>query len=78
MSDETVHKVQVHLTRENPPVRKAHLLCTGEEVTFGTPGWQGEHYGFPPGTAEDNPGTLDILYHLVACLLYTSDAADEL
>ena len=76
MSDETVHKVHVHLTRENPPVRQAHLLCTGEVVTFGTPGWQGEHYGFAPGTAEDNPGTLDFLVASVGgCLIGTLGGA---
>ncbi|HEX2508332.1 MAG TPA: OsmC family protein [Miltoncostaeaceae bacterium] len=76
MSDENVHRVQVHLTRENPPVRQAHLLCTGEVVTFGTPGWQGEHYGFPPGTAEDNPGTLDFLVASVGgCLIGTLGGA---
>ena len=76
MSEETVHKVQVHLDAENPPVRQAHLLCTGEVVTFGTPGWQGEHYGFPPGTAEDNPGTLDFLVASVGgCLIGTLGGA---
>ena len=76
MSDETVHKVHVRLTRENPPVRQAHLLCTGEVVTFGTPGWQGEHYGFAPGTAEDNPGTLDFLVASVGgCLIGTLGGA---
>ena len=45
-------------------------------VTFGTPGWQGEHYGFAPGTAEDNPGTLDFLVASVGgCLIGTLGGA---
>lgn len=76
MSDETVHLVEVHLRRERPPIRHARLAITGEEVTFGTPGWQGEHYGFPPGTAEDNPGTLDYLVASVGgCLIGTLGGA---
>ena len=76
MSDETVHLVKAHLTRERPPIRKAVLEITGEQVTFGTPGWQGEHYGFPPGTAEDDPGTLDYLVASVAgCLIGTFGGA---
>jgi organic hydroperoxide reductase OsmC/OhrA len=76
MSEETVHLVEVHLRRERPPVRHARLAITGEEVTFGTPGWQGEHYGFPPGTAEDNPGTLDYLVASVGgCLIGTLGGA---
>lgn len=76
MADETVHPVEVHLTRERPPVRKAHLEMTGEEVTFGVPGWQGEHYGFPPGTADDHAGTLDYLVASVAgCLIGTLGGA---
>jgi organic hydroperoxide reductase OsmC/OhrA len=76
MAGEKVHHVRVSLTRERPPIRKAHLEITGEEVTFGVPGWQGEHYGFPPGTAEDNPGTLDYLVASVAgCLIGTFGGA---
>lgn len=76
MSDESVHLVEVHLKRERPPIRTAHLAITGEDVTFGTPGWQGEHYGFPPGTAEDNPGTLDYLVASVGgCLIGTLGGA---
>lgn len=72
MADETVHEVRVALTRERAPIRKAHLEITGTDVTFGVPGWQGEHYGFPPGTAEDDPGTLDYLVASVAgCLIGT-------
>ena len=76
MASETTHEVRVHLTRENPPVRKAVLEITGDEVTFGTPGWQGEHYGFAPGTVPEHPGTLDYLVASVAgCLIGTYGGA---
>ena len=76
MADETTHEVRVHLTRERPPVRKAVLEMTGDEVTFGTPGWQGEHYGFAPGTVPEHPGTLDYLVASVAgCLIGTFGGA---
>ena len=76
MADETTHDVRVHLTRERPPVRKAVLEMTGEEVTFGTPGWQGEHYGFAPGTVPEHPGTLDYLVASVGgCLIGTFGGA---
>lgn len=77
MPDETVHHVDVHLTRERPPLRVARLEMTGDEVTFGTPGWQGEHYGFPPESVEGHPpGTLDYLVATVAgCLIGTLGGA---
>jgi uncharacterized OsmC-like protein len=76
MAEETVHEVRVHLTREKPPIRKATLEMTGDEVTFGTPGWQGEHYGFAPGSVEEHPGTLDYLVASVAgCLIGTFGGA---
>ena len=76
MPEETVHEVRVGLKREAPPIRQAHLHMTGTDVTFGVPGWQGEHYGFPPGTAEDNPGTLDFLVASVGgCLIGTLGGA---
>ena len=72
MAEETVHEVRAHLTREQAPIRKAHLELTETDVTFGVPGWQGEHYGFPPGTVEEHPGTLDYLVASVAgCLIGT-------
>ena len=46
MADETVHEVHVSLRRERPPIRHAHLHMTGTDVTFGVPGWQGEHSSF--------------------------------
>jgi uncharacterized OsmC-like protein len=76
MAEETTHEVRVHLTRERPPIRKAVLEMTGETVTFGTPGWQGEHYGFAPGTVPDHPGTLDYLVASVGgCLIGTFGGA---
>jgi organic hydroperoxide reductase OsmC/OhrA len=76
MSTETVHHVHAQLFREAPPVRRARLAITGEEVVFGVPKWQGEHYGFAPGTADENPGTLDYLVASVAgCLIGTFGGA---
>jgi len=76
MADEEIHHVRVSLTRERPPIRRAHLEITGEEVVFGTPGWQGEHYGFAPGSVEEHPWTLDYLVASVAgCLIGTFGGA---
>ena len=72
MADETVNYVRVHLTREQAPIRTARLEMTGTDVTFGVPGWQGEHYGFAPGSVPEHPGTLDYLVASVAgCLIGT-------
>ena len=71
-----INTVEVALTREKAPIRKAHLKMTGTDVTFGVPGWQGEHYGFPPGSVEEHPGTLDYLVASVAgCLIGTFGGA---
>ena len=76
MTTETTHEVRVHLTRERAPIRKATLEMTGDQVTFGVPGWQGEHYGFAPGTVEEHPGTLDYLVASVGgCLIGTFGGA---
>jgi organic hydroperoxide reductase OsmC/OhrA len=76
MANETVHNVRVHLTRERPPIRRAYLEMTGDEVVFGVPGWQGEHYGFDPVSVEEHPGTLDYLVASVAgCLIGTFGGA---
>lgn len=76
MTDETTHEVRVHLTRQRPPIRRAVLEMTGDEVVFGTPGWQGEHYGFEPGSVPEHPGTLDYLVASVAgCLIGTFGGA---
>jgi uncharacterized OsmC-like protein len=72
MADDQLHEVRVRLTREQAPIRKAHLEMTGTDVTFGVPGWQGEHYGFAPGSVPEYPGTLDYLVASVAgCLIGT-------
>lgn len=76
MAHETVHHVKVRLFREQPPIRRAQLSMTGDEVVFGVPGWQGEHYGFAPGAVEEHPGTLDYLVASVAgCLIGTFGGA---
>jgi organic hydroperoxide reductase OsmC/OhrA len=76
VAPDTVHHVHVQLFREQPPIRRAHLSITGDDVTFGVPDWQGEHYGFPPGTVEEHPGTLDYLVASVAgCLIGTFGGA---
>jgi len=76
MAPDTIHHVQVQLFRERPPIRRAHLSITDDEVIFGVPGWQGEHYGFAAGTVEEHPGTLDYLVASVAgCLIGTFGGA---
>jgi organic hydroperoxide reductase OsmC/OhrA len=76
MAEETVHEVRVHLTRQKPPIRRATLEMTGDEVTFGVPGWQGDHYGFKEGDCEVHPGTLDYLVASVGgCLIGTFGGA---
>jgi organic hydroperoxide reductase OsmC/OhrA len=76
MADESFHPVRVHLTREHPPIRRARLEMTDTEVVFGVPGWQGDHYGIPPGSCEEHPGTLDYLVASVAgCLIGTFGGA---
>jgi len=76
MGAETIHHVNVHLTRERPPIRRARLEMTGDEVVFGVPGWQGEHYGFDPDSVELHAGTLDYLVASVGgCLIGTLGGA---
>lgn len=76
MAEETVHEVRVTLKRERPPIRHARLEMTGTDVTFGVPGWQGEHYGFAEGEVETHPGTLDYLVASVGgCLIGTFGGA---
>jgi organic hydroperoxide reductase OsmC/OhrA len=71
-----IHHVNVHLTRERPPIRRGRLEMTGDEVLFGVPGWQGEHYGFDPDSVELHPGTLDYLVASVGgCLIGTLGGA---
>jgi uncharacterized OsmC-like protein len=60
---------RVRVTRERPPLRTAELLETGETVTFGTPGYQGDFYGFGEGELRDRGGTFDYLVASVAACL---------
>jgi uncharacterized OsmC-like protein len=60
---------QVRVTRERPPLRTAELLETGETVTFGTPGYQGDFYGFGEGELREHGGTFDYLLAAVAACL---------
>lgn len=70
------HIVTVHLRREKPPIRNATLASTGDEVTYGLPGWQAEHYGYDPDSLPKHPGTLDHLVSSVAgCLIGTFGGA---
>jgi uncharacterized OsmC-like protein len=71
MSD-TQFTTRVRVTRERPPLRTAELLETGEKVTFGTPGYQGDFYGFGEGELRERGGTFDYLVAAVtACLTGT-------
>lgn len=63
---------RVRVTRERPPLRTAELLETGETVTFGTPGYQGDFYGFGEGELRERGGTFDyLLASVAACLTGT-------
>lgn len=63
---------RVRVTRERPPLRTAELLETGETVTFGTPGYQADFYGFGEGELRERGGTFDYLLAAVtACLTGT-------
>jgi uncharacterized OsmC-like protein len=76
MPEETVHLVEVHLTRERPPIRRVQFASTGEDAMFGLPGWQAEHYGYEPGSVEPHPGTLDYLVGSIGgCLIGTLGGA---
>ena len=62
----------VRVSREHPPLRTAELLETGETVTFGTPGYQGDFYGFGEGELRERGGTFDyLLASVAACLTGT-------
>jgi organic hydroperoxide reductase OsmC/OhrA len=66
----------VRVARERPPLRTAELLATGETVTFGTPGYQGDFYGFGEGELREHGGTFDFLLAAVtACLTGTFGSA---
>lgn len=58
---EVVYRGRVTIAREKPPVRRATLHVSGEQVLFGVPEEVGEHYGFAPGTVDLHAGTLDYI-----------------
>ena len=67
---------RVRIARERPPVRTAVLEETGETVTFGTPGYQGDFYGFGEGELREHGGTFDfLLASVAACLTGTFGSA---
>lgn len=68
---------QVRVRREQPGVRRATLLASGEEVMFGVPGFQADFYGFPEdGPMRAHAGTFDVLTASVcACLTSTLGGA---
>jgi uncharacterized OsmC-like protein len=67
---------RVRIARERPPLRTAVLAETGETVTFGTPGYQGDFYGFGEGELREHGGTFDFLLAAVAaCLTGTFGSA---
>jgi uncharacterized OsmC-like protein len=67
---------RVRIARERPPLRTAELLETGETVTFGTPGYQGDFYGFGQGELREHGGTFDfLLASVAACLTGTFGSA---
>ena len=63
------YTTRVRVTREHPPLRTAELLETGESVTFGTPGYQGDFYGMGEGELRERGGTFDYLVAAVAACL---------
>ena len=66
------YTTRVRVTRARPPLRTAELLETGETVTFGTPGYQGDFYGLGDGELRERGGTFDYLVAAVgACLMGT-------
>jgi uncharacterized OsmC-like protein len=66
---EPTFTTRVRVTRERPPLRTAELLETGETVTFGTPGYQGDFYGLGEGELREHGGTFDYLVAAVASCL---------
>jgi uncharacterized OsmC-like protein len=69
---EAAYTTRVRVTREHPPLRTAELMETGETVTFGTPGYQGDFYGLGEGELRERGGTFDYLVAAVgACLMGT-------
>lgn len=68
---EEVGRVRVRVTRTQPGIRHAEMLSSGEGITFGVPGFQADHYGFPDdGPMRDHAGTYDTITASVGgCLI---------
>jgi uncharacterized OsmC-like protein len=68
---------QVKVRREQPGVRRATLLASGEQIMFGVPGFQADFYDFPAdGPMREHAGTFDVLTASVcACLTSTFGGA---
>jgi len=68
---EEVGRVRVRVTRARPGIRRAELMSSGEEITFGVPGFQADHYGFPEdGPMRAHAGTYDTITASVGgCLI---------
>lgn len=68
---EEVGRAQVRVTRAQPGIRRAEMLSSGEAITFGVPGFQADHYGFPEdGPMRAHAGTYDAITASVGgCLI---------
>ena len=68
---------KVTVRREQPGVRRATLLASGEQIVFGVPGFQADWYEFPEdGAMRAHAGTFDVLTASVcACLTSTLGGA---
>ena len=58
---EVVYTARVTIEREKPPIRRATLHASGEQVLFGVPDEVGVHYGVDPDTIDLHAGTLDYI-----------------
>lgn len=74
---ESLGSAKVRIRREQPGVRRATLLATGEQIMFGVPGFQADWYEFPEdGPMRAHAGTFDVLTASVcACLTSTIGGA---
>lgn len=74
---ETLGLAKVRVRRDQPGVRRATLLATGEELVFGVPGFQADWYQFPEdGPMRAHAGTFDVLTATIcACLTSTLGGA---
>lgn len=58
---EVVYRGRVTIERQKPPIRRATMHCSGEQVLFGVPDEVGAHYGFEPGSVDLHAGTIDYI-----------------